>query len=66
MAAAVGSNNIYPPVVSSFAPNFVIGSEKGCRVYFSISAYNSIGEYQDIHIYPRVHATQWTMSHICA
>ena len=48
--ATVGSNNIYPPIVTSFAPNFVIGSEKGCRVYFSISTYNSIGEYQDIHI----------------
>ena len=50
MAAAVGSNNIYPPIVTPFAPNFVIGSEKGCRVYFSISAYNSISEYKDIHI----------------
>ena len=48
--AAVGSNNIYPPIVTPFAPNFVIGSEKGCRVYFSISAYNSISEYKDIHI----------------
>ena len=50
MAAAVGSNNIYPPIVTSFSPNFIIGSEKGCRVYFSISAYNSISEYKDIHI----------------
>lgn len=50
MAAGVGINNIYPPIVSPFAPNFVIGSEKGCRVYFSISAYNSIGEYKDLQI----------------
>lgn len=50
MAAAVGSNNIYPPIVTPFAPNFIIGSDKSCRVYFSISAYNSIKEYQDIHI----------------
>lgn len=50
MAAAVGSNNIYPPVVTPFAPNFIIGKEKGCRVYFSISAYNSISDYHDIHI----------------
>lgn len=47
---AVGVNNIYPPVVSPYSPNFVIGSEKGCRVYFSISAYNSISEYKDVQI----------------
>ena len=47
---AIGNNNIYPPVVTSFAPCFVIGSDKGCRVYFSISAYNSMEEYEDIHI----------------
>lgn len=50
MAAAVGSNNIYPPIVTPFSPNFVIGSDEGCRVYFSISAYNSFSEYKDIHI----------------
>lgn len=50
MAAGIGINNIYPPVVSPFAPNFVIGSLKGCRIYFSISAYNSIGDYVDAHI----------------
>ena len=50
MAAAVGINNIYPPVVNPFAPTFVIGSPDGCRVYFSISAYNSINEYKDVHI----------------
>lgn len=48
--AAVGSNNIYPPIVSPFSPNFVIGNEKGCRIYFSISSYNSMSEYKDIHI----------------
>ena len=47
---AVGNNNIYPPIVTSFAPCFVIGSDKGCRVYFSISAYNSMEEYEDVHI----------------
>lgn len=50
MAAGVGINNIYPPIVSPFSPNFVIGSERGCRIYFSISAYNSIGEYKDLQI----------------
>lgn len=47
---AIGNNNIYPPIVTSFAPCFVIGSTKGCRVYFSISTYNSMEEYEDIHI----------------
>lgn len=50
MAATVGINNIYPPVVNPFAPTFVIGSESGCKIYFSISAYNSINEYKDVHI----------------
>ena len=44
MAATVGSNNIYPPVVNSFSPTFDINGEYGCRVYFSISAYNSIND----------------------
>lgn len=50
MAATVGSNNIYPPIVNPFAPTFIIDGDKGCRIYFSISAYNSIDEYQDVHI----------------
>lgn len=50
MAAAVGSNNIYPPIVTPFAPNFVISGTKGCKIYFSISTYNSIDSYKDIHI----------------
>ena len=32
MAAAVGSNNIYPPIVTPFAPNSVISGTKGCKV----------------------------------
>ena len=52
MAAGVGINNIYPPIVTSFAAIFIIGKDGECRIYFSISAYNSIDDddYKDIHI----------------
>ena len=37
------NNNLYPPIFSkSYMPAFV--RENGCRVYFSISIYNSLAE----------------------
>ena len=37
-------NNLYPPVVDTYAPAFLIDSgntrKDTCRVYFSISAFN--------------------------
>ena len=37
------NNNLYPPIFNkSYMPAFV--KENGCRVYFSISSYNSLAE----------------------
>ena len=37
------NNNLYPPIFNkSYMPAFV--RENGCRIYFSISTYNSLSE----------------------
>ena len=40
------NNNLYPPIVATYMPAFLINSGNAvkdtCRVYFSISAYNSL------------------------
>lgn len=50
--AIIGSTNIYPPVISTFSPAFVVQKTE-CRVYFSFSAYNSVEYIKgncDIHV----------------
>lgn len=38
-------NNLYPPIIASYMPAFVLNkSNSSCRIYFSISDYNSIEE----------------------
>lgn len=37
-------NNLYPPIVKTWMPAFVRTNPQGCRVYFSISSYNSLSE----------------------
>ena len=37
-------NNLYPPIVDSWMPAFIRTNADGCRVYFSISSYNSLSE----------------------
>ena len=44
------NNNLYPPIIDSYMPAFVIGSKKSCRVYFSISAYNSIEDIKNAQV----------------
>lgn len=36
------NNNLYPPLVDTYMPAFIYTD--GCRVYFSISRYNSLSE----------------------
>ena len=42
------NNNLYPPIVETYMPAFLINSgdvvKDTCRVYFSISAYNSLAD----------------------
>lgn len=37
-------NNLYPPIVDSWMPAFIRTNADGCRIYFSISSYNSLSE----------------------
>ncbi len=41
-------NNLYPPIVDSYMPAFVRTSS--CRVYFSLSVYNSIDDIKSVQI----------------
>ena len=34
-------SNLYPPIVLTYQPTFAIGTSEVCRIYFSISAFNS-------------------------
>ena len=34
-------NNLYPPIVDTYMPAFLVTTTEGCRVYFSISLYNT-------------------------
>lgn len=47
-------NNLYPPVFPTYAPAFVADYQNvidnKCRIYFSLSAYNSEEEIQLVHI----------------
>lgn len=46
-------NNLYPPTISTYAPAFLIdsGTEKDiCKIYFSISAYNSYNEIENAQV----------------
>ena len=46
-------NNLYPPLINTYAPAFLLdsGTEKDiCKIYFSISAYNSFNEIRNAQI----------------
>ena len=46
--------NLYPPVVETYMPAFLIGSsdiqKNTCRVYFSISLYNSLNDIKNVQV----------------
>ena len=47
-------NNLYPPIVDTYMPAFLIDSEDEdkniCKVYFSISQYNSLKDIRNAQI----------------
>jgi hypothetical protein len=44
-------NNFYPPVLSTYMPAFIADADDSlCKVYFSISDYNSIGDIKNAQI----------------
>ena len=46
------TNNLFPPIVSTYQPIFTISSVGAsiCRVYFSLSAYNLITDVKSLHL----------------
>ena len=42
------ATNLYPPVVDTYMPAFIADSPGECRIYFSLSKYNSLGSVTDI------------------
>ena len=46
--------NLFPPVVATYMPAFLIGSSDSqkniCRVYFSISLYNSLSDIKNVQV----------------
>lgn len=48
------NNNLYPPIVDTYMPAFLINSgdiiKDTCRVYFSLSAYNSLSDLSNAQI----------------
>ncbi|MGN0992868.1 MAG: hypothetical protein ACI4PE_03010 [Bacilli bacterium] len=47
-------NNLYPPIVNTYAPAFLIDSintsKNTCKIYFSISLYNSYSDIQNAQV----------------
>ena len=41
-------NNLYPPIVDTYMPAFI--RTTACRIYFSLSIYNSIEEIKNVQI----------------
>jgi len=54
-------NNLYPPIVDTYMPAFLIGSsneeQNKCRIYFSLSLYNNSDQIQNIQVVLRNQAT---------
>ena len=37
-------NNLYPPIINTYMPSFIINNQEPCKVYFSLSDFNSFRE----------------------
>lgn len=52
--ATITNSNLYPPIVDTYMPAFLIDGDnelkKICRVYFSISSFNSISEIKNAQV----------------
>lgn len=45
------NNNLYPPIIKTYNPAFLInGDNSKCRIYFSISLYNTLSEISNAQI----------------
>lgn len=52
--ATITNSNLYPPIVDTYMPAFLVDGDnelkKICRVYFSISSFNSISEIKNAQV----------------
>lgn len=47
----MSSRTLYPPIVDSYMPAFVIGETgSSCTVYFSLSKFNGSGDFKTVHV----------------
>ena len=46
----MSSRVLYPPVIDSYMPAFQAGSTSKCRVYFSLSKFNSSSDFTSLHV----------------
>lgn len=46
------TNNLYPPIINTYMPAFVINDSgpTTCRIYFSLSIYNSLKEIKNVQV----------------
>jgi hypothetical protein len=48
------TNNLYPPIIDTIMPAFLINSaniqKNKCRIYFSLSMFNSLSEIENVQI----------------
>ena len=54
-------NNLYPPICDTYMPAFLIDNADGCRVYFSLSAFNSLSDIKNVQVTVRNQATNASM-----
>lgn len=46
-----GSTNLYPPIVDTYMPAFIIGEvNSSCKIYFALSKYNSFNDIKSIWV----------------
>ena len=51
--ATITNSNLYPPTIDTYMPAFLVDGDNElkriCRIYFSISSYNSFSDITGIH-----------------
>lgn len=55
------TTNLYPPIVETYMPAFLVGSENAekniCRIYFSLSMFNSLNQIKNVQVSLRNQST---------
>lgn len=46
----MASNVLYPPIVNSYIPAFIANENATCRIYFALSKFNGISDFENCHV----------------